>query len=332
MTLMHSLLSTISEFSVCVKILLPLLVVTDKGQATRSWNNQIGSVHDSLGVGHAAGMLAILETMQPEQFQDDRALAFFEHTRFTKVATAILSKRETCLTSERWKTVPWTQVKHSKDSMHRLIDLLCDMVCLQSELYILTPYQEFSFDLSTSWIQGKVQVLLIQLRSWRQCSESRLRSRLDAKGQAAKASSSLGNDSSLMLLDKAMCLCELGIFNMMLIYLCRFLTKDGSFSRTADPSINPSRKGFPELRLASRMMPLDLPIEDPSRRAYMAATEIVMIWEVMLRNDLIGLATIYLGLPMLLARALLTYQGDEVGFIVLDKALGQLPTFWSGTG
>lgn len=297
-----------------------------------TWNNRLNSISESLGVGHAAGMLAILETMRPQQFQNDNALAFFENTRFTKIATAILAQRETCLTSESWKTIPWAQAKHIKDSMHRLIDLLCEIVELQPGFYILTPYEGHDFNVSASRTQEKVETLLSKLLCWRRSTEVRLKSSLEAKEKVARSTRPLGGGSSLLQSEKAMVLCELGIFNMMLIYLCRFLEKGSSYSRVADilPADTIS-KDSPETKLASRMMALDLPIEDPDQRALIAAKEIVMIWEVVTHNGLIGIATIYLGLPMVLARAFLTYEGDAAS-TELDEALNQLPAFWSGTG
>lgn len=275
-------------------------------------------------------MIAIMETMRPQQFQDDRALAFFEHTRFSKLVSAMLTKRKTCLTSECWKTVPWARAKHTKDSMQRLTDLMCEMVELQSELYVLAPYQENDCDLNAKRTQEKVQTFLLKLRDWRQSTDLGLKSRLRAKQPTTKSSAALGGKPSLSQLEKAMCLCELGNFNMILIYLCRFLPQRTPFRRTADVlASNAGRRYSAEAWLAMRMTPLTLPIENPPQRAYIAALEIALIWKVVVGNELIGIATLYLGLPMVVARDCLAHAGDATS-IKLENVLSRIPDFWSG--
>lgn len=275
-------------------------------------------------------MLAIMETMRPQQFQDDRALAFFEHTRFSKLVAAMLTKRKTCLTSEFWRTVPWAHAKHTKDSMQQLTDLMCEMVELQSELYVLAPYQDNGCDLTTKTTHEKVQTFLSKLHDWRQSTDSRLKSRLRAKEPTTKSSAAVGGDPSLSQLEKAMCLCELGNFNMMLIYLCRFLPQRPSFRRAADVlASNAGRKYSAEAWLAMRMTPLTLPVENPHQRAYIAALEIALIWKVVVSNGLIGVGTLYLGLPMVVARDCLAHAGDATS-IQFENVLSRIPDFWSG--
>lgn len=279
-------------------------------------------------------MIAILEDMHPQQFQSDRGLALFEYTRFTKLVAAMVTKRKTCLTSESWKTVPWAHAKHTKDSMQNLVDLMCEMVELQSDLYVLAPYLEDDYDLSAR-SREKTRTLVSKLHDWRRSTDSVLKSRLKAKEPSTKPNMSREGNSSMIQLEKAMCLCELGIFNMILIYLCRLLPQRHLFDEAADArasdASNASRKYSAEVWLAMRMTPLELPVEDPHKRARIAAKEISMIWEVSVVHELVGIATIYLGLPMLVARNVLAHLGDNT-FKTLDKALIQIPGFWSGPG
>lgn len=302
--------------------------VTNVLQVTRFWLGKSSRADE--GVLHGIGLSAVLEAMKPEQFQTDQSLALFEYMRFTIIMTSLLTGRPTSLASEPWRMTPWARAKHAKGSMHVLIDLLCDIIPLQSEKHFMCLIPDRAGPTASS-IKGKVSMLMQQLYDWRQSVEPGFRIRLktiDGAGQSTLIHTGAGYPIQF---EKPQDLFQLGLFNMILIYLCRYLTEDETLSQATDPQTQSSVMQGCASNQTSILptTPLTLPVPDPITRATTAAKEICVIWKCLTKDGLFGCASFYMSVPLVVAKVHLVQVGDAEAS-ELDEAIDRIPSLWAG--
>lgn len=271
-----------------------------------------------------------METMQPEQFQTAHALALFEYMRFGIVVTALLTGRPTCLVSKAWTTIPWARAEHNKGSMQRLIDLMCESSPLQPLKHLTSLVPDCEGDPAASQIPETVERLLIQLYDWRRSVEFSLSTRLRTVNPPDKPSMLYANDVYSIQFERPDDLFELALFNMVLIYLCRFLKGAVPLQRCPnDPAITSIKGAETTQTSLLPTTPLSLPIGDPVARAKIAAREIYVISKCLTSDGLFGFGTLYLSVPLLVAKDFLLREGDAEGHKV-DEAFNHMFTIWTG--
>lgn len=282
------------------------------------------------GILHGLGLSAVLEAMQPEQFQTAHTLALFEYMRFTIVMAALISGQQTRLLSEPWRKIPWAQAKHRKASMQLLLDLVCDMVPLQSEKNLLWVVPDRPGPMTSS-TRESVGRLLSQLSEWRRALEVGLDARLKTLDPAEQSTLEYTGAEYPLQFERPDDLFQLGLFNMIVIYLCRFLNDGSIFLEQAGPAAQlstVSSHGFAH-RSILPTTPLVLPVHDPVARARVAAKEIYMIWKCLTQDGLFGCGSFYLTVPLIVAKYHLLQEGDTEA-MEIGEALDRIPALWAG--
>lgn len=267
-----------------------------------------------------------MDTMRPESFQDERALALLEHVRLSKIMVSLMLKHDTVLTSKFWRTIPWAKARRGKSSAQKLVDLLCDVASLQTHLKTTFPYSKPNLEISHAvWKQGGE--LLSNLHDWRQSVEpgvSKLMLKVSDAPEQSTNDHYEGDPDTIQLY-------ELGIFNLLLIYLCQFLTHNTRLLHAVNrfacekARFSPHRQKH-KLPLLS---PSVLPLLAPNERIKSAAAEIVTVCEWVHRDGQDGLMLAYLAIPMRVARDILADVGDARS-LRLGDLLTCLSEFWSG--
>ncbi|KAL7917214.1 hypothetical protein ACQKWADRAFT_307347 [Trichoderma austrokoningii] len=79
------------------------------------------AVDSDLRFVHHQGLAKILEYCGPEYFQD---LPVYESTRFTMLANALVQRKETLISEEKWKSVPWALNPEMKTNTSKLVDII----------------------------------------------------------------------------------------------------------------------------------------------------------------------------------------------------------------
>lgn len=268
--------------------------------------------------------------MRPEQFQDPDKLALFGLLRYSVATVSLLTGEPTCLESEAWRTIPWARATWSRGSIHKLVDLIYDMSPLQPAMHVAIQFPFGKQDCPAQHTREQVCRLLLQLFEWRQSAELGLRKRL--KDLVALDQSTLRYVSRIHSIefDRPDDLYELAIFNMILIYLCRFLMFDQSLRDEVNAAVLVTGTGLKHDQIPGVLRtPLTLPIDDPITRARIAAREIGSMWQCLTSNGLFGFATLYLSLPMHVARNLLICEGDPAASELVESCQS-IPLYWVG--
>lgn len=253
---------------------------------------------------HGTALMTLVEATEPDQFQSAAGLAFFEQIRYDIIALALLQQRQTSLTSWPWSVLPWAHADGAKSSMQRLIDLLCQIMPLQSVLPIATllPDSSAPIEYAPEWVAE----LLVELRDWQH--------RLSREWSSPKVTTNLmtwlvpysPHMSSTIRMVQVTDLYELAIFNMILIYLCRLMAADTSLSQTVGAQIlSTTKQNAGETTSNKAVTALILPISDPVARARVAAEDIEQIWTSARLYGMQGRGAKYLELPLLVARLVL---------------------------
>lgn len=273
---------------------------------------------------HVAGILMVIDTMHPEQFQSDRALALLEFLRFPKVLVALILKRQTCLTSEAWKTVPWVHARHVKSSAQRLTDVMCDVAALQANLPTAFPHSQPLLSIEADHVWKQVGSIISNLHEWRHSVESDVRLWLTIAREGAECGPQARNRA------RPVQLYELGAFNMLLIYLCGFLIGNEELLHAVNVfACKKSQLDQPEQEAGSLLTASVLPIIDAGERIRIAAVEIVTICDWVLHEGVNGVMLAYLAVPIKVARGVLERVGDA-RTIHLEETLRRLSDFWTG--
>lgn len=265
--------------------------------------------------------------MRPETFQDERALALLEHVRLSKIMVSLMLKHDTVLTSKSWRTIPWARAGRGKSSAQKLVDLLCDVASVQAQLQTTFPYSKPNLDIGqTVWKQ--VGELLSSLHDWRQSIEPGVRKFLlklsDNQERGMNSPHHQDDPNTIQLY-------ELGIFNLLLIYLCQFLTRNTCLLHAVNrlacqkARYSPYDQGLKP----STLSPSVLPLLAPNERIRSAAAEIVTICEWVHGEGKDGLMLAYLAIPMRVARDIFADVGDARS-LRLGEILTCLSEFWSG--
>lgn len=305
------------------------MLYTDPLQVTRFWFGR--SSRGDEGIVHAIGLSAVLEAMQPEKFQSAQALALFEYLGFTVIITAVISGRPTSLASQRWRTVPWVKARHERGSMQTLIDLMCDLIPLQSEKRLLQLGPEEEYKSIPALTMDRVARLLIQLQDWRSSIEPGLKMRMKTIDLTGRSTMVYAGDGCPIQFEQPTDLFQLALFNMILIYLCSFFIQDGKGRQRDAPQIEESTGAQITSERLSPMptTPLVLPISDPIARAKVAAKEILVLWQCLTNDGLFGCGSFYLSVPLIVAKIFLLREGDA-GASDLNEALDRIPAIWAG--
>lgn len=311
--------------SVCDNLAIFGLVVANILQVARFWLGKSSLGNE--GLLHGIGLSAVLEAMQPEQFQTSQTLALFEYVRFSVVMTALISGRPTQLTSEPWRTIPWARAKHSKGSMHILMDILCDIIPLQSEKNLMWLVPDHNDPISTS-TQDKVGRLLLQLHDWRRSIEPGLNTRLKAVDLVEESTLIHTGADCPVQFERPNDLFQLALFNMLLIYLTRFMMNNVVVPGETSLLDQCSAQCLLE-RSVLPTTPLVLPILDLPARATVAAKEIYTIWKCLTSDGLFGCGSFYLSVPLIVAKIYLLQIGDPEGSDI-NEAIDQIPSLWAG--
>lgn len=80
------------------------------------------AVDSDLRFVHNYGLTQILEYCGPEHFQDLPVV--FESTRFTMLANALVQRKDTLISEEKWKLVPWELHPEMKTNTSKLVDII----------------------------------------------------------------------------------------------------------------------------------------------------------------------------------------------------------------
>ncbi|UKZ67857.1 uncharacterized protein TrAtP1_009015 [Trichoderma atroviride] len=80
------------------------------------------AVDSDLRFVHNYGLTQILEYCGPEHFQDLPVV--FESTRFTMLANALVQRKDTLISEEKWKSVPWELHPEMKTNASKLVDII----------------------------------------------------------------------------------------------------------------------------------------------------------------------------------------------------------------
>lgn len=297
-------------------------------QATTSGFPEPG-VSDAMSC-HVVGLLSIIDSMKPEQFQEERALALLEYARFSKITVSLMLKHETALTSKPWRTIPWEATSRPKSSAQRLIDLLCEVAPLQAESTTTFPYSKPILEKDLRNIWRRVAELLSKLHDWRQSVEPSVKrtlvsdSAMTFDGRPSPAAIPGQNDAGTVELY------ELGLFNLLLIYLCGFLGRNQPLLRAVNAyacaRMQPSVRDQSSQSLFSACV---LPLDNLETRMRCAAAEILVISERVHHEGKDGLMLAYLVVPMRVARDFFAAIGDARS-ARFQKLFKDLSDFWSG--
>ncbi|KAL9483463.1 hypothetical protein ACSS6W_002252 [Trichoderma asperelloides] len=84
------------------------------------------TVESDLRFVHHQGLARILEFCGAEYFQDSKILPVFESCRFTIIANALVQRKNTLISEERWKSVPWALRPDVKTHTSKLLDIISD--------------------------------------------------------------------------------------------------------------------------------------------------------------------------------------------------------------
>lgn len=269
--------------------------------------------------------------MQPWQFQEPRALALFEYTRYAKAVISLVSGRPTSLATEAWNTIPWIGAAHTKSDLQKLIDLLYSLTLLETDLHLIWQSTKLKHNPMRKHTRDHIKNLLVDLHNWRKSTEPELRSQLAATYQDLTPRSHYESRSSSVPSESIEYLWQLGLFNMILIYLCRHVAIDQVLFQE-------------QLSLLGDMVPQDvihkhenddvispqvLPIKNAEERAQIAALEILTVYDCILHRGITAHSIIFLNAPLLVAREFLLYKNDE-RHLRLNQAVERFSAFWKG--
>ncbi|KAL6890420.1 hypothetical protein GGI43DRAFT_219439 [Trichoderma evansii] len=76
---------------------------------------------------HHRGLASILNHCGPQYFQSLELLPVFESCRFTMLANALVQRKDTLISEEKWKSVPWSLHPGMKSHTNNLLDIISDI-------------------------------------------------------------------------------------------------------------------------------------------------------------------------------------------------------------
>ncbi|PON28490.1 hypothetical protein TGAM01_v202337 [Trichoderma gamsii] len=133
------------------------------------------AVDSKLEFVHHQGLATILEYCGPEHFQDLPVV--FESTRFTMLANALVQRKDTLISEEKWKSVPWALHPELKTNTSKLVDIISglpgiiqktdDILNERSQIAAGSDIVPKEMPDSVSGLQQQLESISLDLVAWR---------------------------------------------------------------------------------------------------------------------------------------------------------------------